>query len=57
MSCPCFANGVTVRHRLQDTWLGNPINPLQYPGTDRGKGWLEADYSEVRGRKKGAHAV
>jgi beta-glucosidase len=31
---------------MNDTWLGNPVNPLQYPGTDRGKGWLEADYTE-----------
>lgn len=29
------------------TWLGvGAVNPEQWPGTDRGKGWLEADYSE-----------
>jgi beta-glucosidase len=31
---------------MTDTWLGNPVNPLQYPGTDRGRGFLEVDYSE-----------
>lgn len=33
-----------------DTWLspvgGGPVIPTSYPGTDRGKGWPEADYSE-----------
>jgi beta-glucosidase len=33
-----------------DTWLsppgGGPVNPEQYPGTDRGRGFPEADYSE-----------
>jgi beta-glucosidase len=31
---------------MNDTWLGNPVNPLQYPGTQRNNSWLEADYSE-----------
>jgi len=32
---------------MNQTWLGNPaLNPAQYPGTDRGKGWQEADYTE-----------
>lgn len=35
---------------MNDTWLssppGGPINPLQYPGTDRGRGWVEVDYTE-----------
>jgi beta-glucosidase len=29
-----------------DTWLGNPVNPGQYPGTDRGAGFPETDYAE-----------
>jgi beta-glucosidase len=31
---------------MVDTWLGNPVNPLQYPGTDRGRGFPESDYTE-----------
>ena len=31
---------------MTDTWLGNPVNPAQYPGTDRGKGFPESDYTE-----------
>jgi len=29
---------------MNDTWLG--VNPAQYPGTDRGKGFPESDYTE-----------
>jgi len=35
---------------MQDTWLsltpGGPVDPVRYPGTDRGNGYIEADYSE-----------
>ena len=32
---------------MNDTWLGNPVNPAQYPGTIRNNSWIEADYSCV----------
>jgi len=35
---------------MQDTWLsstpGGPVDPTRYPGTDRGAGYIEADYAE-----------
>jgi beta-glucosidase len=31
---------------MNDTWLGSPVNPAQYPGTDRGRGFPESDYTE-----------
>lgn len=43
---------VTFPASMTETWLGSgtggqwPTNQSQYPGTDRGKGWQEADYSE-----------
>lgn len=41
---------VTFPVSMNDTWLsstpGAPMDPARYPGTDRGKGWLEADYDE-----------
>jgi hypothetical protein len=30
---------------MDDTWLGNPVNPIQYPGVDVG-GVLTATYTE-----------
>jgi beta-glucosidase len=35
---------VTFPAAMNDTWLGT--NPAQYPGTDRGRGFPEVDYSE-----------
>jgi len=37
---------VTFPANMDDTWLGSPVNVYQYPGVDRGKGWIEADYTE-----------
>jgi beta-glucosidase len=37
---------VSFPANMSDTWLGNPVNPAQYPGTQRSNSWLEADYSE-----------
>eukprot|EP00040_Diaphanoeca_grandis_P025314 m.140041 g.140041 ORF g.140041 m.140041 type:complete len:728 (+) comp30098_c2_seq1:32-2215(+) len=31
---------------MDETWLGTPLNPAQYPGTVRNNTWQEADYSE-----------
>jgi beta-glucosidase len=37
---------VSFPGNMSDTWLGNPVNPEQYPGTQRTNSWIEADYSE-----------
>jgi beta-glucosidase len=41
---------ISFPNSMNDTWLslvpGGPVNPMQYPGTDRGRGFPEADYTE-----------
>jgi beta-glucosidase len=37
---------ISFPRTMNDTWLGSPPRPEQYPGVDQGKGWPEVQFSE-----------